>query len=148
MFKIPLFIALITFAISASAQLQTAPTPLPAPATAASNGIAQMALGLIVVLGLIAALAWLLKRVTAQKSFAANTLRIISSASVGQRERVVLVEIGDTWLVLGVAPGNVRALHTLPKTELAVAMRGQSDNPVAQGNSFAEWLKKMAEKRS
>ena len=33
---------------------------------------------------------------------------------VGQRERVVVVEVGGSWLVLGVAPGQVRALHTLP----------------------------------
>jgi flagellar protein FliO/FliZ len=27
---------------------------------------------------------------------------------------VAVVEIGDTWLVLGAAPGNVRLLHTMP----------------------------------
>jgi len=38
----------------------------------------------------------------------------VSSVMVGQRERVVVVEIGGQWLVLGVAAGQVRALHTLP----------------------------------
>jgi len=37
---------------------------------------------------------------------------------VGQRERVVVVEIGESWLVLGVAAGQVRALHTMPAGKL------------------------------
>jgi len=43
---------------------------------------------------------------------------VVSSVMVGQRERVVVVEIGDAWLVLGVAAGQVRALHTMPAGKL------------------------------
>ncbi len=39
---------------------------------------------------------------------------MIGGASLGNKERVSVVEIGDTWLVLGAAPGNVRLLHTMP----------------------------------
>ena len=31
-----------------------------------------------------------------------------------QRERVVVVEVADQWIVVGVAPGSVSALHTMP----------------------------------
>src|SRR5260364_17038 len=31
-----------------------------------------------------------------------------------QRERVVIVEVRNTWLVLGVAQGSVRLLHQFP----------------------------------
>ena len=41
-------------------------------------------------------------------------LKIVSSAPVGTRERVVVVEVADTWLVLGVTPSQVNTLHTLP----------------------------------
>ncbi|MHB1061000.1 MAG: flagellar biosynthetic protein FliO, partial [Thiobacillus sp.] len=34
---------------------------------------------------------------------------------VGARERVVVVEVDNTWLLLGVGGGNVRLLHTLPR---------------------------------
>jgi len=30
---------------------------------------------------------------------------------------VVTIEVGDTWLLLGVGGGNVRLLHSLPKPE-------------------------------
>lgn len=41
----------------------------------------------------------------------APTLRLVASLSVGARERAVLIEVDGQRLLLGVAPGNVRALH-------------------------------------
>jgi flagellar biogenesis protein FliO len=38
---------------------------------------------------------------------------------VGARERVVLIEVENTRLLLGVAPGHVRTLHRLPLDERA-----------------------------
>ena len=32
-------------------------------------------------------------------------------------ERLVVVEVGDTWLLLGVGGGQVSTLHTLPRPE-------------------------------
>lgn len=85
----------------------------------AGGGLLQATLGLALVLGVILAVAWLAKRL------APGTLRgsgvpltIVASQSVGQRERVVVVEVADQWLVLGVAPGRVSALSTLPKGAL------------------------------
>ena len=45
---------------------------------------------------------------------ARRLVKTIGGASLGGKERVAVVEIGDTWLVLGAAPGNVRLLHTMP----------------------------------
>jgi flagellar protein FliO/FliZ len=45
----------------------------------------------------------------------------VATQALGQRERVVLVEIGDDWLLLGVAPGQVSALHTGPRSALPPA---------------------------
>ena len=42
---------------------------------------------------------------------------MIGGVALGPKERLVLVEIGETWLVLGVAPGQVNTLHTLAKPE-------------------------------
>jgi flagellar protein FliO/FliZ len=59
---------------------------------------------------------------------------------IGSRERIVLVEIGDTWLVVGLVPGQIRTLHTLPKGELQPA--GDGERP------FAQWLKQIAERKN
>jgi flagellar protein FliO/FliZ len=42
---------------------------------------------------------------------------------IGNRERIVLVEVADTWIVVGLVPGQIRTLHTLPKGELNPVVR-------------------------
>jgi flagellar protein FliO/FliZ len=48
---------------------------------------------------------WLLKRLTAVRGPASGMMRVVAATAVGGRERVVILEVGSTWLVLGVAPG-------------------------------------------
>jgi flagellar protein FliO/FliZ len=59
---------------------------------------------------------------------------------VGQRERVVVVEIGDDWLVLGVAAGQVRALHTLPAQTLDETLAEPAMNGLDVGRAFSQKL--------
>jgi len=112
------------------------------PAVVTAGSMLQVMLGLGVVLVAVAGTAWLLKRFAVQPRNAAGVLRVIAGAAVGQRERVVLIEIGATWLLVGVAPGQVRALHTMPKSELAPAAAAPADE-----RSFAAWLRQMMERR-
>lgn len=110
-------VAMAALACSAAhAVLPTVSTPTVEPphASFAATGLLQTGLGLAVVIGLIFLLAWGARRLGLQPSGQGRLLKVVSSAMVGQRERVVVVEIGDTWLVLGVAAGQVHALHTLP----------------------------------
>jgi flagellar protein FliO/FliZ len=76
----------------------------------------QFALGLGIVLALIVAAGWVMKKSTFGKS-APGMIKVIAGAAVGQRERVVVVEVGDVRMVLGVAPGRVTALHTMSMSE-------------------------------
>ena len=45
-------------------------------------------------------------------------MRVVAGTAVGSRERVVVLEVADTWLVLGVAPGRVTALAEMPRGKL------------------------------
>jgi flagellar protein FliO/FliZ len=76
----------------------------------------QFALGLGAVLGLILAAGWVMKRTAVGKS-APGMIKVVAGAAVGQRERVVIVDVGDVRMVLGVAPGRVTTLHTMPLAE-------------------------------
>ena len=105
----------------------------------------QFALGLAVVLGLIVAAGWLMKRFSIGPS-ASGLVRVIAGAAVGQRERVVVVEVGDTWMVLGVAPGRVSALHTMARAETGALTTQQAPAPINPAG-FAGWLKDTMEKR-
>ena len=87
-----------------------------APAWAApdvATSIASVGLSLVLILAGFIALAWFARRYVpgAGKS---GVVRVMGSAAVGTRERVVVVEVDGTRLVLGVASGSVRLLHTAP----------------------------------
>jgi flagellar protein FliO/FliZ len=55
------------------------------------------------------------------------------------------VEVNDTWLVVGVAPGQVTALHTMPKNMLATIPESPSPD---MDNKFKNWLKIVMERRN
>ncbi|KVT56492.1 flagellar biosynthetic protein FliO [Burkholderia ubonensis] len=78
------------------------------------GAVLQTLVGLAVVIGLVFGCAWLARRFGFQPARRGGPLKVVSSVAVGAKESATIVEIGDTWLVLGVAPGNVRLLHTLP----------------------------------
>jgi flagellar protein FliO/FliZ len=88
--------------------------------------VLQTILGLLVVIGLVFACAWLARRFGLQPGSRGGLVKTIGGASLGGKERVAVVEIGDTWLVLGAAPGNVRLLHTMPAGSAAGAGVGLS----------------------
>ncbi len=128
--------------LSHAAMSFAAETPTPISAVTAGS-VLQMLLGLAVVLGLVLAFAWIMKRFTNHAGGGTGAIKIIASAAVGQRERVVLVEISGTWLVVGVAPGRVNALHTMPRGELPAPSENSGPIPPA----FADWLKRKMEQR-
>jgi flagellar protein FliO/FliZ len=112
----------------------------PAPAISGAGSLLQVFIGLVAVLLLIGATAWVAKRLGVTRGGSSSVLHVVSSASVGARERVVVVEIGDAWLVVGVAPGSVNALMTLPKGEAQSA-------PSVLNSGFAANLKQLIEAR-
>jgi len=75
--------------------------------------ILQVMTYLILVLLIIIGSAWVFRRYGRINAAANGHLKIISGLSVGQRERIVLVEAGDVQLLLGVAPGHVQTLHVM-----------------------------------
>lgn len=94
--------------------LLLAASPAARAAESATAGVAGMLLSLVLILGLFVLAAWLLKRYMPQVG-KAGPVKVLGATMVGPRERVVVVEVEDTWLVLGVGGGQVRTLHTLPK---------------------------------
>ncbi|MES2297828.1 MAG: flagellar biosynthetic protein FliO [Pseudomonadota bacterium] len=135
---------------SASADSARAPAPAysgPTPMGGPSAGnLLQTILALCLVLGLLAALAWFLKRYGPKASGASANLRIVGALDLGGRERIIVVEVADQWIVVGAAPGRVNALATMARQEgapsdPATVVRG------APAASFGDWLKQTMDKR-
>jgi len=98
---------------------------LPLAAAAAEEGSApkvkfgeqlvQVMGGLALVLVLVVVLAWLARRLNQSRFTGADRLRLVGGISLGARERIVVVEVDDVQLVVGVAPGRVQTLHVLER---------------------------------
>jgi flagellar biogenesis protein FliO len=48
-------------------------------------------------------------------------LEMLAQLPLGTRERAVLVRVGDSQVLIGVAPGNVRTLHVLRSSQSPAA---------------------------
>ena len=103
------------FSVLAAEPVATATT---AAAPAVSSGVAgqltQLVFGLLLVLGLIFLLAWLLRRVQqAGPAGKGQVIGIVGSRALGPRDRLMLVQVGNEQILLGLSPGNITALHVL-----------------------------------
>lgn len=138
-FFVSLFSASVAHAqIAAVSTAATASTS----STSTAGNLMQVTLGLLVVLALMAAAAWVLRRFNTAKGQNAAQIKIIGGVSVGNRERVMVVEIADQWIVVGVAPGRVNALATMAKQETTIV------TDTAPAKSFSNWLAQTIEKRN
>jgi flagellar protein FliO/FliZ len=81
-----------------------------------ATGYFGVVASLLLILGGFVLVAWLVRRWMPQGA-QAGLVRVVGAISVGPRERVVVVEVDNTWLVLGVGGGQVRPLHTMNKPQ-------------------------------
>ena len=126
---------------------------MPAPAAAAAlaspsaGSLLQTILALIFVLALLIGLAWFLKRYGPKVTGGNASMRVLGSLNLGGRERVVLIEVADQWIVVGASPGRINALATMPRQETDPVAGLQTHNGLAATN-FSEWLKQTIDKRN
>lgn len=97
--------------------------------------LAQVFGSLLLVFVCLFAVVFLLRRFNRVGGNGSSTLRVLGSASVGQREKIVLLDAGGEQLLIGVAPGSVRTLHVFPEPIVDVT----SEQPPAA--DFAALLK-------
>ena len=109
-----------------------ADVPAPAPATLPSSPL-NLLLGLGFLLALVGVAWWLVRRMGGlQVAGNRAPMRVLGSLPVGARERMVLVQVGEQQLLLGVAPGRVNLLLRL---EEPLTLEG--------GNEFADRMRQV-----
>ena len=90
-----------------------APQTAPAAHAGGLSGLGEVTLALLLVLGAVFALAWLLKRARGLSSRFGGSLDVLAQLPLGQKERAVLLRVGATQILIGVAPGRVNTLYVL-----------------------------------
>jgi flagellar protein FliO/FliZ len=81
--------------------------------------LGQVIASLALVIGLLFGALWIMRRVNGVGQAVGGQMRVVSSLGLGQRERAVLVSVGDQQILLGVAPGRVAALHVFDEPAVA-----------------------------
>lgn len=123
--------------------------------TSPTGGVLKMLLGLGLVLAIMALITWVLKRMMPNVGGQQSVIRVVGGASVGSRERVVVLEVAGRWLVVGVGQGQVNAIANLDKgtTQLPENTSSTDNQALNQylpegvtAPSFSQWLKKSAAK--
>lgn len=121
------------------------PVQIVTPSNATAPGsLVQTIFALGLVLALIAMLAWVLKRLGPRAQPGAGNLHIVGALNLGGRERIIVVEIGGQWIVVGASPGRVNALATMPRQEGLATLEPHAP-PMP---NFAQWLKQTIDKRN
>ena len=120
-----------TAPVSTVAAPVTAPVVVPPVSTALSAGVGgqllQLVLGLLLVIGLIFVLAWLMRRVQRTGPAGNQVIELVGSRALGPRDRLVLVQVGNEQVLLGVSPGSITALHVM--NEPVQVLETQSATP-------------------
>ncbi len=78
-----------------------------------TESMISVILSLFLILILILAAAWLFKRFGQFQSIPHHELKMLASLSTGQRERIVLLQVGEKQLLVGVTQSSIRTLYEL-----------------------------------
>ncbi len=111
------------------------------PDISTGGALLQGLIGLVIVLAALAAFFWFLRRFSPGQSGAQGVVKVVGGVMLGPRERLVVVEVGETWLLLGVGGGLVNTLHALPRPANFVP------SPHDPLPGFADKLKDLLAKR-
>ncbi|TCT21246.1 flagellar protein FliO/FliZ [Thiobaca trueperi] len=79
----------------------------------AAGYLTQLVGGLALVILVIIILAWILRRMPGVPGQGPQVIEILAVRAVGARERLLLVQIGEEQILVGLTPTGMRHLHTL-----------------------------------
>jgi flagellar protein FliO/FliZ len=123
-------VAALAAALPATAAAAAAGAPFAAPQPPTlpgpSGGLLRVVLALALVLGAVVACASLMRRLRGIGGGSSRAIEVLAQASLGARERAVLVRVGGHELLLGVASGSVRTLLVLGDTVAIAADAAES----------------------
>lgn len=96
--------------------------------------ILTMGLSMLIVVGAVVLLGWLYSRMRFTGGGAGNVINVVASRGLGPKERLLLVEVGDKQLLVGMTASNVQTLHTFDRPVVA-------EQAIKESSGFADRLR-------
>ncbi|WP_339845156.1 flagellar biosynthetic protein FliO [uncultured Halopseudomonas sp.] len=94
--------------------------------------LGQLALGLVLVVGLIFLIGYLMRRVGPLAPHGGQQIKLISSLALGPRDRLILVDVAGKQLLLGASPGRITTLHAFDEPVAEVPDRSGMNSEFAK----------------
>ena len=110
------------------------------PSVIDSSTITEAVGMLAVVLAVIVALGWFVKRYTVQGGGSNVNFDVLGMLRLGPREKLLLVRVGDSQVLLGVTANAINSLQVLPKELELSAPKHAEGEPVKRAGAFQDVL--------
>ena len=81
--------------------------------------ILSLGVSVVVVVGVVILLGWLYSRLRFNGGAGGKTINIVATRGLGPKERLLLVEVGDKQLLVGMTAASVQTLHTFDRPVVA-----------------------------
>jgi flagellar protein FliO/FliZ len=99
------------------------------------GSMTQLILSLIAIIAVILAIGWALKRLKLAGPRGSGEIAVIDELSVGPRERIVLIRVGESQVLIGVGAAGLTPLAPLA---VPIVLKGAGQTP-----AFAERLRDL-----
>lgn len=106
-------------------------------------GLFDIVIGLAFIVFLIFALAFLFRKFGNAGVGMGGLIKVVAAMSLGGRDRIALISVGQKQLLLGISPGRIATLHVFEdniEDVTAASVVGQSQN---SGSEFSKKLQAM-----
>lgn len=86
-------------------------------------GVLGFGASLMLVIASIVIVGWLYARMQGVRGGSSNVIKILASQSLGSKERIVLIEVGNKQIVVGMTAANLQTLHVFDEPVVSTAER-------------------------
>lgn len=118
--------------LATTAQTSAALEPL------SSSYLLKLTGGLILVVIVIFGLAWMVKKMNLTPRSQTGLIKVVAGLNLGTREKILLLEIGDEQILVGLCPGRIEKLHTL-----TTPLNTDSIDVQAAGSMHSKFARKL-----
>ena len=77
--------------------------------------ILNLGVSMLIVIGVVIALGWLYSRLRISGGAGSDVINVVASRGLGPKERLLLVEVGDKQLLVGITAASVQTLYTFDR---------------------------------
>lgn len=97
------------------------------PAPTSLTSLITVGVGLVAVLAIIFGCAWVVRRMNGLTGVNNQAMKVVAAMALGARERIALIDVGGTQILVGITPSAIRTLHVFDSPVVTPGDSANSD---------------------